>query len=37
MYYENNLSSSLRNRIIVPVLGPLSIEDLQAKGEKQTL
>ena len=34
MYYESNLASSLRNRVSVPVLDPLCIEDLQAKGGK---
>jgi predicted Zn-dependent protease len=34
MYYESNLSSSLRNKVSVPVLDQLCIEDLQAKGGK---
>ena len=34
MYYESNLASSLRNRVSIPVLDPLCIEDLQAKGGK---
>ncbi len=34
MYYQSNISSSFRNRVIVPILDPLCIEDLQAKGGK---
>lgn len=34
MYYEINLSSSFRNMLNVPLLDPLCIEDLQAKGGK---
>tara|TARA_R110000787_G_scaffold89678_6_gene189700 strand:+ start:17203 stop:18000 length:798 start_codon:yes stop_codon:yes gene_type:complete len=34
MYYESNLSSFLRNKVSVPALDPLCIEDLQAKGGK---
>lgn len=34
MYYTSNRSSSFRNRSTVPVLDPLCIEDLQAKGGK---
>lgn len=34
MYFESNNSQSLRNRSSIPVLDPLCIEDLQAKGGK---
>lgn len=34
MYFASNRSQSFRNRISVPVLDPLCIEDLQAKGGK---
>ncbi len=34
MYFESNTSQSLRNRSSIPVLDPLCIEDLQAKGGK---
>jgi len=34
MYFESNNSNSFKNKISVPVLDPLCIEDLQAKGGK---
>ncbi len=34
MYYQSNISSSFRNMVNVPLLDPLCIEDLQAKGGK---
>ena len=34
MYYKSNISSAFRNRVSVPLLDPLCIEDLQAKGGK---
>ncbi len=34
MYFESNTKSFFRNRISIPFLDPLCIEDLQAKGGK---
>ena len=34
MYFESNNSQSLKNKVSVPALDPLCIEDLQAKGGK---
>lgn len=34
MYYQSNITSSFRNMVSVPLLDPLCIEDLQAKGGK---